>query len=151
MEVAAAGPLQPGKLGTLLDARERNSWLRSHEIPGLTRFESDKRRDACFWLDTVIEKRRFRLHRCTSSRRRRSDSRVIQNRQRPLAFRRNEAIQIISAAEAADCGLGSNLKHLRYHFFEFADPSLPRESICFLRCRWASEIDRLLILSKSQR
>src|SRR5262245_54695188 len=91
MEVAAAGPLQPGKLGTLLDPSERNSWLRPHEIPGLARFESDKRRDACCWLDTAIEKRRVRIHCCTSSRRRRSDSRVIQSHQRPAAFRMNEA------------------------------------------------------------
>ena len=43
VEVAAAEPLQPRELGTILGPSKRNSWLRSHEAVGLARFAVDRR------------------------------------------------------------------------------------------------------------
>jgi transposase len=69
MEITAAGPLQPGKLGALLDTRERDSWLRSYEAVGLARFAFG-RGHAGIGLGPSSEKRRVRMHRCASPRRR---------------------------------------------------------------------------------
>lgn len=58
--VAAAKPLQPRELGTILEPSKRNSWLRSHEALGLARFAVE-RRHVGIRLGSDSDGRRFQI------------------------------------------------------------------------------------------